>query len=108
MSERRKRTPVVTEVSPVLPPAAAPVEDSTYDVTVEVPQIAPTTVAIASERRASLALGSLPSSSRRSAFSATPMSVPTVSKMSTYKNENTTTTNSRMCEPIHAKSKSKK
>lgn len=93
--ETRKRIPVVTEVSPVLPPAAAPAEDSTKDVTVDVPQIAPTHVPIASERRACLALGRLPSSSRRSALAATPMSVPTVSKMSTYRNENTITTKSR-------------
>jgi hypothetical protein len=74
-------------------PAAAPAEDSTNDVTVEVPQIAPTHVPIASERRACLAFGRLPSSSRRSAFAATPMSVPTVSKISTYRKEKTITTN---------------
>ena len=57
-------------------------------VTVEVPHIAPTVVPTASERRAPLIFGSLPSLSSMSALEATPIRVPRVSNISTNKNAN--------------------
>ena len=52
---KRKRTPVVKDVRPVRPPAATPDDDSTNEVTVEVPRQAPTTVPIESAIRACFA-----------------------------------------------------
>ena len=84
-------TAAVTEVRPVLPPAATPAEDSTNVVVVEVPRTAPAVVATASARSAGFICGSLPYSSRISAFEHTPIRVPKVSKRSTNRKENTTT-----------------
>ena len=55
--ESRNRTPVVSAVRPVRPPADTPEADSTYVVVVEVPRIAPAEVAIASESSAGLIAG---------------------------------------------------
>ena len=85
--ERRKSKAVVKAVRPVFPPAATPAEDSTNVVVVEVPRTAPEEVAIASARSAGRIFGSLPSSSSISAFVATPIRVPSVSKRSTNRNE---------------------
>ena len=94
----------VTAVRPVLPPAATPALDSTYEVTVEVPTIAPNIVPNASARRAPLARGRFPFSSRRFPLEATPISVPTVSNKSTNRNENVITKKLiRFCD-IQAKS----
>ena len=49
---RRKKNAVTTEANPVRAPAATPEEDSTKEVTVEVPRQAPATVPTASARRA--------------------------------------------------------
>ena len=51
-------TAAVTEVRPVLPPAATPAEDSTNVVVVEVPRTAPAVVATASARSAGFICGS--------------------------------------------------
>ena len=85
--ERRNRTAVVKAVSPVLPPAATPEDDSTNVVVVEVPRTAPAVVAMASASKAGLIFGSLPFSSSISAFELTPISVPSVSNRSTKRNE---------------------
>ena len=90
-SDNPKRMAATREVSPVRPPSATPEALSTKVVTVEVPHIAPTVVPIASERRAPLMFGSLPSLSSISALEATPISVPRVSNISTNRNANTTT-----------------
>ena len=54
---RRNKTPVVSAVRPVRPPAATPAEDSTNVVTVDVPSTAPALVAIASEISAGFTFG---------------------------------------------------
>ena len=89
--ETRKSIAVVSAVSPVLPPAPTPAADSTKVVVVDVPNTAPEAVATASAISAGLIPGSLPSSSNMSAFEATPISVPSVSKRSTKRNEKITT-----------------
>jgi len=58
-----------------------------------VPRQAPATVPTASARSAPFAFGSLPFSSSRSPFDATPIRVPTVSKISTNRNEKKTVKN---------------
>ena len=90
-SESTKNAPVVSAVSPVRPPSAIPEVDSTNVVIVDVPRPAPTVVATASARRAPLMPGRWPSSSSISALEAHPISVPSVSKMSTNRKENMTT-----------------
>ena len=47
--DKKNNRVVIKEEKPVLPPAATPVPDSTKVVTVDVPKIAPDTVAIESE-----------------------------------------------------------
>ena len=79
----RNSMPVTTEDRPVRPPSLIPVEDSTKVVTVEVPRQAPAQVAMASAIRARSPPGRLPSSSSIPALPAVPISVPTVSNMST-------------------------
>ena len=93
-SDNPKRMAATREVSPVRPPSATPEALSTKVVTVEVPHIAPTVVPTASERRAPLMFGSLPSLSSISALEATPISVPSVSNISTNRNANIMTTKS--------------
>ena len=93
-SDNPKRMAAIREVSPVRPPSATPEALSTKVVTVEVPHIAPTVVPTASERRAPLMFGSLPSLSSISALEATPISVPSVSNISTNRNANIMTTKS--------------
>ena len=88
--ERRKKPAVTIAVTPVLPPSTTPVEDSTKVVTVDVPSIAPTVVPTASAKRASLQLGIVPSLLIISALPAHPISVPTVSNISTKRNVNIT------------------
>ena len=94
-SDTKKRTATVRLVRPVFPPSATPEADSTNVVTVDVPKTAPAVVATASAIRAPLILGSFPSLSTNPAFVDTPISVPSVSKRSTKRNENTTTAKSR-------------
>lgn len=84
----RKKHPVMTDVSPVRPPAATPAEDSTNVVTVDVPSNAPKVVPMASDKRALPALGKFPFLSKEFVFDATPASVPTVSNISTNRNVN--------------------
>ena len=55
---RRNRKPVTIDERPVLAPAPTPAELSTYVVVVDVPNIAPIKVAIASANNANLILGS--------------------------------------------------
>ena len=93
-SDNPKRMAAIREVSPVRPPSATPEALSTKVVTVEVPHIAPTVVPTASERRAPLMFGSLPSLSSISALEATPIRVPRVSNISTNRNANIMTTKS--------------
>lgn len=50
----KNKIPVTIEAKPVRAPAATPEDDSTYDVTVEVPKIEPAIVAIESEINAFL------------------------------------------------------
>ena len=88
--DSKNSIPVVTAVRPVRPPAPTPDADSTNVVVVLVPRTAPAVVAIASERRAGRMPGSFPSLSSISAFVATPISVPRVSKISTNRNEKIT------------------
>ena len=76
------------------PPSVTPEALSTNVVVVEVPSTAPTVVATASAISAPLILGSFPSLSSMPAFVDTPIRVPSVSKRSTKRNANTTTTNS--------------
>ncbi|SCI93347.1 Uncharacterised protein [uncultured Butyricicoccus sp.] len=89
--DTRNRPAVTRAVRPVRPPTATPEADSTNVVVVEVPSTAPAEVAIASDSRAGLMRGSLPSLSSISALVATPISVPRVSKISTNRNEKITT-----------------
>ena len=84
----KNNNPVVIAVKPVLPPEATPEALSTKVVVVDVPKIAPTTVAIASARRAPFIRGNLPSLSSILASVDTPISVPSVSNISTNKKEN--------------------
>src|SRR5699024_10888814 len=77
------------DVSPVLPPAVTPDVDSTYAVDGLVPNMDPTVVAVASANNADFALGSFPSFIKL-ACSATPISVPVVSKIVTNRKANTT------------------
>ena len=98
--EMRNRNAVVKAVRPVLPPAATPAEDSTKVVVVEVPRTAPAEVAIESARRAGLIFGSLPFSSSILAFVLTPMSVPSVSKRSTKRNEKMMTIKLKIPTPL--------
>lgn len=88
------RIAVVRDVKPVRPPSVTPEALSTNVVVVEVPSTAPTVVATASAISAPLILGSFPSLSSMPAFVDTPIRVPSVSKRSTKRNANTTTTNS--------------
>ena len=89
-SDNKKKKAHDKDVSPVLPPSATPDADSTKVVTVDVPRRAPTTVPIASDKRARPTPGRFPSLSIKSAFVATPVKVPTVSNKSTNKNVNIT------------------
>ena len=57
----KKSAAVTIEDRPVLPPSATPEEDSTNVVTVDVPQIAPVVVAIASASIARSIFGTSPS-----------------------------------------------
>ncbi len=79
----KKSNPVTTEVNPVLPPAATPVDDSIYEVTVVAPNKEPTEVAIASDSNAFFTLITLPSLSRRLPCEHTANKVATVSNRST-------------------------
>ena len=84
-SDNPKRMAAIREVSPVRPPSATPEALSTKVVTVEVPHIAPTVVPTASERRAPLMFGSLPSLSSISALEATPIRFQSIEHI--YKQE---------------------
>ena len=88
------RIAVVRDVKPVRPPSVTPEALSTNVVVVEVPSTAPTVVATASAISAPLILGSFPSLSSMPALVDTPINVPSVSKRSTKRNANITTTNS--------------
>ena len=92
----RNKKPVTTDESPVLPPSATPDELSTNVVVVEVPRIAPALVAIASSKRACLIQGSHQFSSSILALLATPISVPSVSNISTKRNEHIITIKSNI------------
>lgn len=88
-AEIKNNTATISEVRPVLPPAATPLVDSINAVVGLVPNKAPIVVAKESERSALFALGSVfPFISP--ACCATPIIVPVVSKMVTNKKENTT------------------
>ncbi len=79
----KKRQPVVNAERPVLPPSATPDDDSTKVVTVDVPHIAPTQVAMASDNIAFSKLGTCPSLSSKSPLEHAPYKVPRVSNIST-------------------------
>ena len=89
--DNKNNADVVSAVSPVLPPAATPVPDSTKVVTVEVPSIAPAQVAIESESIILLKFMGLPFASRRLALEQQPSTVPIVSNISIIQNERITT-----------------
>ena len=95
----RNKNPVVTAVSPVLPPSVTPEALSTNVVVVEVPSNAPTLVATASAINAPLIFGSLPFLSSMSALEATPIKVPRVSNISTNRNASSTTMKLAMLTP---------
>ena len=82
---KMKHAAVTNEAKPVFAPAATPALDSTKEVVVEVPNTAPTIVAMESETNALPAFGSLPSFTNPAWF-ATATSVPALSKKSTNKN----------------------
>src|SRR5699024_7897170 len=86
----RKNPAVTIDANPVLPPTPTPEVDSTKDVVVDVPKIAPATVAVESANRALPARGNL-LSFIKPACVATATSVPAVSKKSTNKNVKITT-----------------
>ena len=90
-SDRMKSSPAKIAVRPVRPPSAIPEADSTKVVMVDVPKQAPVTVPTASERRAPLMPGSLPSLSSIFPRVAQPIRVPSVSNISTNRNASTTT-----------------
>ena len=69
--------------------------------------MAPALVAIASAKRACLILGSLPFSSSILALLATPISVPSVSNMSTKRNEHIITIKSINIKTLKVKALSK-
>lgn len=91
--EIKKRIAVVNEARPVLAPAATPEDDSTKEVTVDVPRHAPTTVPTESASNASLQFLIFPFSSFKLDCSATPINVPNVSNISVNKNVIRTTRN---------------
>ena len=95
--------PVTMAVRPVRPPAPTPVVDSRKLVTVEVPRQAPAVVPMASAMKTRPAFGSLPFSSNSFAFSATPMTVPTVSKRSRKRKLKTMAIKRKICSPAHEK-----
>ena len=98
--DRPKKIAATTDVSPVLPPSATPEALSTNVVVVEVPNTAPREVPMASDRRAPLIFGSFPSLSSISALDATPISVPSVSNISTNRNANMMVTKFRDRMPL--------
>src|SRR5690554_6098985 len=55
----KNNKPVTIDANPVRPPAATPLEDSTYEVVVDVPKIAPIAVALESASNARPARGNL-------------------------------------------------
>ena len=90
-SAMTKNRPPKMAVRPVRPPSMIPEEDSTNVVIVDVPIMEPATVPTASERSAPLMPGSFPSLSSIPPRVAQPISVPSVSNMSTKRNAMTTT-----------------
>ena len=82
-SAAAKQAAVTRLVRPVRPPSATPALDSTKVVTVEVPQMAPVQVAMASESMAWSMLGTSPSAVSMSPRAQAPYSVPMVSNIST-------------------------
>jgi hypothetical protein len=84
-SDSKKNKPVTTAAKPERAPAATPDEDSTNEVTVDVPKIEPAIVAIESETKALPARGNLLSFTKPAWF-ATAIKVPALSKKSTNKN----------------------
>ena len=77
-----KKILVKMTVSPVLPPASTPAEDSRYVVMLGIPNSAPRLVEIASTLKHLSIPGRLPSLSRYPAFAPTPRTVPKVEKKS--------------------------
>ena len=94
--DKKNKSPVTTEASPVRAPSDTPEELSTNVVVVEVPSMAPQEVAMESASRALRILGSFPSLSNIFALSAQAIIVPNVSKISTKRKENIITIKSRM------------
>src|SRR5699024_678499 len=86
-SASKKNPAVTTDVNPVRPPTPTPEVDSTKEVVVDVPTIAPATVAAESANNALPARGSLLSFIKPDCL-ATATSVPAVSKESRNKNIN--------------------
>src|SRR5699024_4664382 len=94
-SASKKNSAVTTDVTPVRPQTPTPEVDSTKEVVVDVPTIAPATVAAESANNALPARGSLLSFIKPACL-ATATSVPAVSKKSTNKNVNITTSISKV------------
>ena len=88
----KNNTPVTIAANPVRAPAATPALDSIYEVVVDVPKIAPVTVAKESANKALPARGNL-FSFISPAWFATATNVPAVSKKSTNKKVSTTIKN---------------
>ena len=101
--EIKKKKAVDREVNPVRPPSATPLADSTKVVMVDVPKRAPQTVPMASDKRALLTPGRFPSLSIKSALVATPVRVPTVSKISTKRKVNMTENMSKVRMLFHSR-----
>src|SRR5690625_3191777 len=94
-SASKNNPAVTTDVNPVRPPALTPEVDSTKEVVVDVPTIAPATVAAESANNALPARGSLLSFIKPACL-ATATNVSVVSKKSTNKNVNITTSISKV------------
>ena len=82
-----KQIAVTKAVKPVFPPAATPDEDSTKVVTVEVPPMEPTQVAIASASMDLFMFKGVPFSSKRLPLEQAPYKVPIVSNISIMQRE---------------------
>ena len=98
-SDTMKKIPTVNAVTPDRPPSAIPLALSTYVVSVELPNIAPQVVPMASLIIASFTCGMLPFGSTIPVLSAKPIRVPIVSKMFIKSRENITNTVLRFRRP---------
>ena len=86
IKQAKNSTATVTAVNPVFPPSLIPAPDSIYDVVFDVPNNAPTVVAVESANNALSIPSTSPFLFTLPVKFATEVSVPAVSKKSTNKN----------------------